>query len=760
MTIIRSSNYLAQYPIRFLGRKLVEAFDEAWSALDLPPSSRTMIFYLECFCHLHETKLTTESLDIADFRHTIDDFLSVITGNSLAPVTQHYKSRLINDFLAALAEVFERETGHCPEWLVSRTIPSLPSRNLLKGQIDKDLLIYWSGWPVVSRKNREAYLELACLYHTHGKKFTVEFFEQWRAYFAKRAGINMALVNQFSRFLSKNFTKWPAETFRNPTQIYQCFHDFMRDYFIRGHQAGLELNSRIAKWNTFVRAIEEAFFQPGVWPEPLGRCLPILQKKLVPRNRTKVSKNEDGIDVYTKLLTEVPLQVSDEKAIEILFNQIHKDLHIVEKWARAEARDLRRRQLRRKALAKSGKPIIAGAGGKSIEELGFSNVCATFESFGFYADNKNRLLAQYGGGTPRKEIAHALGIPVIYSLFPFMCLLVIDNPKITTVFLVELDLYNERGQLSGFVKTDAGYQLTGYKDRRKKHLSEQKLLLSPRSAALVRQVAQITQPLRDYLKNRNDDKWRKLFLTSGNGFSHPRAGVIPEWKLAKFKQHAVFPKLASQFAPHTDLVGNELKQFLCRVTLASIRASRGVQIYLRTQSVHAMADALGHAKYKHDLLSHYLPGNILSFFQSRWIRIFQKALICEALKDSPFLLHATEFSSMHELHEFLNNHALKNVPSILSNPQPAEVPTETNSDQILISIDVGVLTALLSLNRAVQKSRFPERISGLAKYWSDLSSLIEKEIVDGSDTLLKRHLEEAYKNLTPQKMEALIYELA
>lgn len=95
-----------------------------------------------------------------------------------------------------------------------------------------------------------------------------------------------------------------------------------------------------------------------------------------------------------------------------------------------------------------------------------------------------------------------------------------------------------------------------------------------------------------------------------------------------------------------------IQEFLERVSLTSLRASCGVAVYLRTKDVTEMAKALGHAKYDPSLLGRYLPEAILAFFQTRWIRIFQRSFICEAMKDSPYLLEATTFETMDELHVF------------------------------------------------------------------------------------------------------------
>ncbi len=175
-----------------------------------------------------------------------------------------------------------------------------------------------------------------------------------------------------------------------------------------------------------------------------------------------------------------------------------------------------------------------------------------------------------------------------------------------------------------------------------------------------------------------------------------------------------------------------------------------------------MAKALGHARYDTLLMRRYLPEAILAFFQTRWIRIFQKGFICEAMKDSPYLLEAANFSNIEELHSFLANHALKLIPHHLSNPEHTTAENEINTDQrvkqVLISIDPGIMTALVSLEKAVDIALTPEKVCGRATYWADLSRKVVAEINRGNDYLLKQHLSDALTHCNPEKMKELIYE--
>jgi hypothetical protein len=123
-----------------------------------------------------------------------------------------------------------------------------------------------------------------------------------------------------------------------------------------------------------------------------------------------------------------------------------------------------------------------------------------------------------------------------------------------------------------------------------------------------------------------------------------------------------------------------------------------------------MATALGHATHRPRLLERYLPKPIQDFFCERWIRLFQAGIICHVMKDSPFLLEASSFRTMQELDLFLENHALRCIPSHLDAPdesgakQPA---AERHAGKIIFGVEEGVLALLLSIELAVKEASHP-----------------------------------------------------
>lgn len=770
MTVIKNLRALRSTPLKSLDLAIADAIKDSWTPsnnsiqLQSEMAIQTATILLDSFCDLHGCSFPLENFPDSDSGRNFTYFGRILKGESLVDIQHPQKRALFNSINQTLIVICNNKGMDVPSWLFDNEFNNIKSLELEKSKYKDENLFHWACWPVVSSKGQERYLHLSPLLDSHGKEFTFQYYSRWKRFYAKQKAIVAFIPKTIASYLVNNKNSWPCETFKDPFATSRFFNDLLKHFFLNANKKEHNLDSTIRSWNALVSNVNEVFIEPGVWAEPFGKGITRIPQLKSKGTKTHISKNNKGVEVHQKLITEVPLHITDEQAIEFLFSNIEKDIIIIRRWAKSQANDLRKRQKRRVFLSKSGISINGITSTKrSMEDHGYENICATFEEKGFIAFKLKHPLRNVLFDFPTKKLAHLLGLPCGYTLFPFMVILVIDNPQITPTFLSEFDLYNKNGRLSGFIKTDHGYQLTGYKDRKRTNKSEQKILLSPSSASLIRQVIEITLPLRKYLKSQGDDKWRKLFLTCGRGFGYPVAGNVSAWKAGgkSFDTNLnYFKEIEKQFSSIIDIRNEELKIYLRRINLSTIRASAGVLVYLKTQSVHKMAEALGHNMYSGKILNYYLPESILAFFQTRWIRIFQKAFICEAMKNSSLLIEATDFRTMRELHDFLSNHALKDIPEHLSDPELINIKDTGKSlnDQVLISINTGILSALLSLNRAVECATRPREVSGLARYWSGMSDLVEKEIETGTDPLLKRHLLMAKSNLNPHRMEHIIYD--
>ena len=138
------------------------------------------------------------------------------------------------------------------------------------------------------------------------------------------------------------------------------------------------------------------------------------------------------------------------------------------------------------------------------------------------------------------------------------------------------------------------------------------------------------------------------------------------------------------------------------------------------------------------------------------------------MKDSPYILEATRFETMEELHTFLENHAIRQIPEHLQNPEYLSHRSREEEaaekfgadDQILLSIDTGILTALLSLKLAVSNAKQKSEICAKAIYWAKFTDLVVHHIEDGYNSDLQDYLKTAKQHANADHMEGLIYATA
>lgn len=755
---------LANYPYKALSQDVVELLKRTARSVSSSGSTghETVFKLFECYCDLLETQVTYLDLSSSRYLDLVRGFMGAVMSDSF--VDSHAARRRA---IVRLMTVTHQT--------VCKEIPALERVELdnaslaLNDEIWQEhrsklcpvRMRYWNGWITETSKGKEFYLALPCIWTSHGQEFTEDFFLQWKEFFKKQAGPAYTSLNKMTDFLSTNCEEWPRVTFQNPLTVKAFFLAFMKEFFLDAHKRGRNINSQIKTWNAFMSNCEEVFIETGKWATPYQGGLPKPREMRELGHTSRNKMGEDGIIVHEKLITPVPLHLTDEEAIEILFGKIRADITIVKSWAFDQCSKIISSARERKKLAETGTPINSGMSRKNIAEIGIENICATFEKDG-YQRSRDYVVAHFGAES-LKKVVELLGLPKAYSLHPYQFLLVSEHPEITPSFLYKFQLHNDNGDYIGYIRSDGGAKLIGYKDRRGKSLSEQIIELTANSKQWIDEIIEITAPLREALRKEGNPIWKELFITCGLAFGQPSSPKMPMWNRSNFKSNTSLAEtLIDQFAPYKHMMPCETLLFLERVSLASLRSSCGVEVYLRTKSVTEMAKALGHATYKTDLLRQYLPDAILSFFQTRWIRIFQRSIICEAMKDSPYLLDATYFESMEELHSFLKNHALKDIPHHLRNPEnkPSYEKATLQKSHVYISINAGIMTALLSLEAAVTAADERQQICGRARYWAEVSKSVSEEIERGHDSLLKKHLSTAKIHCNPNRMKNVIYETA
>jgi len=678
---------------------------------------------LDCYLGLTGQKITYLSLSKKSTIPILHGFIGALISPTFLEASRITKDSYRRSFSTALKSIsLEVPTL---DFEVNNAIALKLWQEMKIDPLQKD---YYKGWTLNGKNgNGAGSMRLAWIWNTFGPEAARALHSAGgnfsERYDVKSKGNFVPVFNDLVDYLEKAHSNLSKIYLGNSDITTKFIEGFCRDFFESKDAKNNCLETTIKRWNDSIPFLETILFDSGVFERPYRR-FPYIQPSRKIGAETKISTNREGVLVKDKLIVDVPLNLTDDEVLKLLFQEINNSVDIVLSWASQQAK----------------------------------SICERFKTNGGRFDFKDfdldaaQIRSKYRQTTLRKakagEIAYRFGLPTSYSLDPFMYLLINEHPLITESFLLSLQLYDKHGILVGLEKTENCTYLIGYKKRKGGKKALQRVLLTEKSSIYVEQLILLTQPLRNYLKAKGDDNYRYLFLTCGAGFSNPSPISSPTFS----NDSAAYANRLNEFEGLIGEYGQLAPKLVNNLSFTKFRATVGLQVYLETGSAKAMSEALGHSKYKPELLSHYLPEPILAFFQSRWIRIFQKGIICESMKDSPLLLRASNFVSMEEMDKFLNLH----VFSIPNDPADSIRSKVEDAKAIYISVDENVLTALLSIKSAVQ-STDPHLVSGKALYWSKFSSLLEVEIEKNMyDPELSKALKVAQSKANPDLMRNVV----
>lgn len=575
-----------------------------------------------------------------------------------------------------------------------------------------DKLKYFKGWYITEGK-KNVFINLINFYDTFGEKLTNEFFSKIKVFVLnkKLKSFRGILLTKFLNHLAHK----KSLSFNHDEII-----SFMKEFFINHQEKNNDINSVKPDWNYFIFLLQSLIPQENYEQY-------LLNKKT---NYNTNIKQRNGKDFKTKLITEIPLEIYDNEAFDILFKKINQDVHLVEQWADYTISYHYNKFLNIKEDFKV-KAKYYNLGVKEIAML----------KFGKYDRIKKEDIY---------DIESYLNRNVLFAI----CIkLILNHPEITDSFIVNCLYYDEKDNIVGVKHTDQGKYLIGYKLRKGQNLAEQKILLNEDSSKLISILLEMSSDIRKNLKDNNNPLYRKLFISAC--VNNLIVTDLPQNSFMINKEP--FNHIINYLQKQHNISLEDSIQFTRNVTLTKVRASRGVQVYFESQSTTQMAKALGHTKYDPQLLSRYLPSPILDFFQRRWILLFQKGIICEAMKDSEFLLKASSFKNMDQLNVFLENHTLKDIPNMPGKNKNKVI--KEDDLKIYISVDEEKIAALLSIGKAIENAKDINKISSKAIYWKQLGEEIVKEINNNySYAQYKNIVANAKNKIQANLFDKVIYE--
>lgn len=759
MPIITSIRCFDGYPYRSLSPSLASDLERAAPVTGLRAVAvRGTLLRLECF--LQVTDQTLRPSDLGGYKGTrkLAEFNAALFSSRFHSVVIPWQ---YPRFLRLPLEAICGSNFSYPPFPCTPNISGWPDsfRTAVDAfetsNLNLERVKFWNGWTCSNLKGEAFALCLWPIYDRFGPAFAEQLLNVARDWLRGRRANTVPGIREFVAFLSR-LPKAP--NVNDSEELGQLLIAFMEHYFTTRQASGTRLATSQKDWLCFASLLKEGLFGKS-WAEPLP-AMPEPHLKAPAAAMYNVRRTSNGLSVKQCLLTEIPLQVTDTQAKELLFKSIRTDFNNVMAWARAEVAAARDRCARRPVLARSGSPIEfstqlgvnTGIRHKLSDkcELRMAHAAATFESRGFEhlrIGSASRLYPR-----PLDETAWELGLPTPLLLLAHSSVLVGEHPEITPSFLRELRLFDKHGAQTGLSYLDGGWYLIGHKMRKGPRKAEQRVRLTSETLAVVQDVIALTAPIRHWLREQGDDLWRRLFL------SVPAMGNRPiAWRPSGVASRLVEP-LALRISTQTKLGSEEAANLAKAFSLRRLRVSAGVIVYLDTGSVERMAKALGHDVYNPKLLDRYLPKPIQEFFVERWIRLFQTGIVCQALADSPWLLEASGFTSMSELDEFLENHAIRVIPAHLADPELycGTDNLKAPESSVVFGVGVGILTMLISIQRAVALS--DKEPCGRAIRWARISERLVAHLESqGDQPEFSDMARTAQRRADPALVEGLIY---
>ena len=616
---------------------------------------------------------------------------------------------------------------------------------------NEEKLTYLNGWSVTSQERKTFLVDLDFLYVKYGQAFTNKMHDALKRYglTQKTSSLrtNLKYITTLLKTTSTLDIKATVASFELLLSEKHVQSTFYKAYRLQFSKCLVKGNDLVTFKNTFKTSLDiytSVFINTKLYPAPLKAF--IAPSMLSVKNPPSFLSGGKASEIEKmRWFADIPLHIKDEQAIAMIETRIDRDMNMLKTVFTKHFNQLKQREKRNKTFIESGivKPLDGNRKGSEAYPIGehhLDNTIATFYHYGIngYKDEVN--YRQFLGFNGKIELLlEELNLPTNATLFTLTALLVMEHPKITPSWLQKLQLFNENGKLTGYIQVGEHSILTSEKERRGRNLAQQDVILNEFSKSIVDFIVQHTKIAREHLKAIGNPDWKSLLLICTS-----KKAVKPSDKSLLYKPLLLIRKRLNDKAAlplEYDVSAQELDIIASITTHRAIRRHRGLQIYLETRSQSAVADALGHKEVNQDLLDTYLPKPLMEFFTERVIRQFQKAIIFEAMKKSPYLLDAVNMS-YKELEEFLENHGLNDIPDLNAVTFDKAISQQAEKsifDSVVFTVTVPLIQLLISIKTIIDNDNDTSRYNELVQHWYQsatyLFKCIEMDNFDNDDIL-------------------------
>ncbi|MAY40782.1 MAG: hypothetical protein CMI05_00460 [Oceanospirillaceae bacterium] len=724
-----------------LDATLRDALLEAFQIKESIDRSKAMSFllYLEVFLDCYDRKLSFVDLNMNLNKLFADFFAFVNLHFDLSLVGKYSVIHNISDAIYIVCDQNEIQRPALEAAMSRSMSPGIERciRAFKPSSLNKDKLKYYEGWYAESSDYIKVKLYLHRFYLHFGDSLTEALFQSMKNHYRRYPGSTVKYkAKVFVKFLDALILLFKEEgdfyeggRARNVTStVEQVFIVSKLDAKIKGN----DLRYFYKEWASIVKIVNDILISSGLWDKPLYDFI-VPEFKSASNGFKTHRKVVDGNLYSSKLITDIPLSYTDKKAMSSLLISLDDDIsHVVSAARRAVKKIMHGYNMRLKnadeGIARPG-TINHFRDASYVDVYDDRNQCANWEKYNYYLEPNDVVVGTFLGVKGKADkFVDTYSIIQNGMFYPFLYLLIYEHPIITNSWLESFQIYDKHGNQVGFIESNNSSLAIGYKPRRSAAYAEQKVVLNDTSKYLFDCLIKLTEQARKYLKKNNDSNYRYL-LISGVCFGKPNK--IKSLRSQKVFVNSCLNRFLLEPSEYADITRAEV--ILSNLTLSKFRASRAIQIYIKTNSIEAISEALGHKKPCPRLLERYLPDPVLKFFQDRWIRIFQNAIIYEAMKDSVFLFDSIDISE-NDLEEFLKNHRFDPLPNHIVNGQLddlsfLEEDSKAKDSRIIIPLSESLLISLKCIVKLVDDHNdgMPA-LTKTALQWFETAKFVSKSL--------------------------------
>ena len=623
-------------------------------------------------------------------------------------------------------------------------------------QVRPERLAYLDGWQLKSKEGKVFNFAIGEFHEAFGDELTADIYCHVFEYgktqkctsLGGRVNVLRALLNSFATHCNS------ANDLRAQLKANKM-SAFLEKVMLRSFSSHLAKGNKgvifFVMWARAIKVFRVCFIDSGLIDEPIRPILtPSFKEDSQPIAKIatggKLTSSEEQL-----WLASIPLHIKDHAVIQIIEDRLRESEDHVRASYHIIFERIKETHERNLELSKIGrvKPIRGVGGAVKKDEYvpvgrdHLANCIATFYTYGIGAvdTNYHNFLGGCFGNSDSlsaSTLCDELNLPTTATLGALCTLLVLEHPQLTPSALEHWELFDKNGQMTGYKQVGDSYVIVVYKNRKGAVKAQQDIELNEYSQSIVETLINHTELARQYLKaNPSTDEyqenaWRymliKADLNKGSwcfGFS----GNISTATMSSAYRQWVYNQ--------SSRMNRDDKLLLSKsVGLRSGRKLRAVRTYIKTHSLREVAEVLGHETVNPQLLNKYLPSVLMDFFNARWVRQFQNALIYIAMQESDCLFEAVDIKP-ENLDEFLRNHGIHDIPKLFDKFKndatlsliDKEAPRE-RFDEVTLTITKNVMRVLIAIKSIVDRSKEVQdgqTFRDIVSTWYEAATLILTE---------------------------------